>query len=115
MSTTATIIVLLTAAWVGFSAYAVFTHKGWVVDNFVDYGVPRRWWAWLGAAKALGAVGLVAGLWIPAVGIAAATGLGLYFLGAVVTVLRARAYTHTPFPLLYLTPVVAAGLLLGAA
>lgn len=110
MSTT-TIVVLLTAAWVGFSAYSVFTHKAWVVDNLADYGVPRTWWIWLGTAKAVGAVGLVAGIWIPAIGILAAIGLALYFLGAVLTVLRARAFAHVPFPLLYLAPILAAGVL----
>jgi len=111
MSLAATLIVLLAAAWVGFSAFAVFTHKSWVVDNLADYGVPRSWWGWLGSVKALGAAGLLTGLWVPAVGVAAATGLALYFLGAVVTVLRARAYSHIPFPLLYLGPVVVAGVL----
>ncbi|MFD9066917.1 DoxX family protein [Kitasatospora purpeofusca] len=36
---------------------------------------------------------------------AAAVGLILYFLGAVVTCLRARSYSTVPFPLLYLAPV----------
>jgi len=111
MSTTTTVVLLFTAAWVGFSAYSLFTHKPWVVDNLADYGVPRAWWPWLGSAKALGSAGLVVGLWVPAIGIAAAIGLVLYFLGAVTTVLRAHAYTHVPFPLLYLAPVVAAGVL----
>lgn len=111
MSTTTAVVLLLTGAWVGFSAFSVYTHKAWVVDNLADYGVPRSWWLWLASAKALGAAGLVLGVWIPAIGIAAAVGLGLYFLGAVLTVLRARAYTHVSFPLLYLAPVVAAGLM----
>jgi DoxX-like family len=111
MSTTTTVVVLLSAAWVGFSAFSVYTHKAWVVDNLADYGVPRSWWVWLGTAKALGAVGLVVGLWAPAIGIAAAIGLVLYFVGALLTVLRARAFAHVPFPLLYLAPIVAAGLM----
>lgn len=111
MSTITTVIVILTAAWVGFSAFAVFAHKAWVVDNLADYGVPRSWWVWLGSAKTFGAIGLVVGLWWSAIGIAAAIGLTLYFLGAVVTVVRARAFGHIPFPLLYLVPVVVAGLL----
>lgn len=115
MSTTATIVVVLASAWVGFSAFSVFTHKSWVVDNFVQYGVPPTWWAWLGGAKALGAAGLVLGLWIPAIGVAAAIGLTLYFLGAIYTVLRARAWSHAPFPVLYLAPVVAAGLMTAGA
>jgi hypothetical protein len=112
MDTSTTVIVIVVAAWVGFSAYAVLTGRAWVVDNLADYGVPASWWPWLGAAKALGAAGLVAGIWAPAVGQAAAVGLVLYFIGAVLTVLRARAYGHVAFPLLYLTPVVVAGMLL---
>jgi hypothetical protein len=115
MSTITNIVVILAAAWVGFSAYSVFTHKSWVVDNFVDYGVPQSRWVWLGLAKALGVVGLIVGLWIPPIGVAAAAGLSLYFIGAVITVLHARVYAHTPFPLLYLAPVVAAGLLMANA
>lgn len=112
MDTTTTVIVALIAAWVGFSAYAVLTGKSWVVDNLADYGVPRRWWPWLGITKLLGTAGLVAGIWIPALGLAAAVGLVLYFVGAVFTVLRARAYGHVVYPLLYLTPVVGAGILI---
>ena len=111
MNTTATVIVVLAAAWVGFSAFSLLTDKPWVTDNLVDYGVPRSWWVWLGTAKALGAVGLVAGIWVPVAGVAAAAGLVLYFTGAVLTVVRARAYAHLPFPVLYLGPVVAAGVL----
>ncbi len=115
MSTATTIVLLLTGAWVGFSAYSVYTHKAWVVDNLADYGVPRTWWVWLGAIKAIGSLGLILGVWVPAIGIAAAIGLALYFVGAAITVLHARAYTHVPFPLLYLAPVVAAGVMTASA
>lgn len=111
MSITATVVIVLAAAWVGFSAFSIYAQKAWVVDNLADYGVPRSWWVWLGTAKALGAIGLVVGVWIPAIGIAAAVGLAVYFLGAVLTVLRARAYSHVAFPLLYLAPVVVAGVM----
>jgi hypothetical protein len=114
MSTLSSVIVAVVAGWVGFSAYAVLTRQPWVVDNLADYGVPRRWWPWLGALKGLGTTGLVAGLWLPALGLAAAIGLALYFVGAVVTVLRARAYRHIAFPLLYLTPVAVAGVVLAS-
>jgi hypothetical protein len=114
MSTT-TVVVIVSAGWVAFSAYALLSHQSWVVDNLADYGVPRRWWPWLGTAKLLGAAGLLAGIWVPALGLAAAVGLVLYFTGAVVTVLRARAYGHVAFPVLYLAPVVAAGALLAGS
>jgi hypothetical protein len=97
------IVTVLAAAWVAFSAYAVLTRAAWVVQPLASYGVPRSWWPWLGAAKAAGAAGLLAGI-----------GLVLYFVGAVITVLRARSYATVAYPMLYLVPVVAA-LLLGSA
>ena len=115
MNTAHTIMTVLAAAWVGFSAYATFTRASWVVDNLADYGVPTTWWPWLGTAKATGAIGLLVGLAIPPVGIAATIGVALYFLGAVVTVVRAGAYAHVPFPLMYLVPVVVAAALGAAA
>jgi hypothetical protein len=30
----------------------------------------------------------------------------MYFAGAALTVVRARSYSHVPFPLLYMAPVV---------
>jgi hypothetical protein len=115
MNTLQDVVVVLVAGWVGFSSYAVLTRQSWVVDNLADYGVAERWWPWLGTAKAVGAVGLALGTWLQPVGLAAAAGLTVYFVGAVVTVLRARAFGHLPYPLLYLGPVLLAGLLVAAA
>jgi len=111
MNTAHTIVTIVAAAWVGFSAYATSTLAPWVVNNLADYGVPSSWWPWLAAAKAAGAVGLLIGLVVPVVGFVATIGLAIYFLGAVVTVVRARAYGHVPFPLMYLAPVVVAAAL----
>ena len=107
MSTTAIVVTVVAAAMVGFSAASVFFRAKWVVEPFIDYGVPRSWWNWLGAAKAVGAAGLVVGLFAPVIADLAAVGLVLYFAGAVVTVLRARSYSHVPFPILYVAPVIA--------
>src|SRR3954447_8990212 len=107
MSTAHLIVTLAAAAFVGFSAVSVFTHAKWVVEPITEYGVPRAWWAWLGTGQAAGAAGLVVGLFVPPIGVAAAIGLVLYFTGAVVTVARARSYGHLVFPVLYLAPVVA--------
>ncbi|MEV0617078.1 DoxX family protein [Nonomuraea sp. NPDC050404] len=108
MSTAATIVTVLAALWVGFSAYSLLRRAEWVTKPLTDYGVPRSWWAWLGAAKAAGALGLLVGLFVPVIGIAAGVGLVLYFTGAVVTVLRARSYSTVVYPILYLVPVIAA-------
>ncbi|TWP48712.1 DoxX family protein [Lentzea tibetensis] len=108
MSTTHVVLTLVGAAMAAFSAFSIFIRATWVVDPLAAYGVPAAWWPWLGAAKAAGAAGLVAGLFVPVIGIAAGIGLVLYFTGAAITVLRARSYGHVAFPLLYMAPVVAA-------
>lgn len=115
MSTVATVVVVIAAAWVGFSGYSLLARKPFVVESLVQYGVPERWWPWLGAAKASGAAGLLAGLAVPEVGVAAAIGLVVYFAGAAVTVAHARAFAHLPFPLLYLAPALAAGVLIAGS
>lgn len=107
MSTSYVVVTILAAAWVGFSAGSIFFRATWVVEPLTEYGVPRSWWSWLGTAKAAGAAGLLVGLYEPVIGVVAGIGLVLYFAGAVLTVIRARSYSHIPFPLLYLAPVVA--------
>ena len=115
MSTAYVVITILAAAWVAYSAVAVFVRAKWVTQALADYGVPRRWWPWLGTAKLAGAAGLVVGLLVPVIGVLAEAGLVVYFTGAVVTVLRARYFWHVPYPLVYLAPVVASIVLRVAA
>ncbi|MDR6976373.1 hypothetical protein J2X68_003061 [Streptomyces sp. 3330] len=106
-STAYVVVTLVGAVMAGFSAASVLLRAEWTVKPLADYGVPRSWWPWLGGAKAAGAAGLLAGLFVPVVGVLAAIGLILYFLGAAATVLRARWFAHVPFPLVYAAPVVA--------
>lgn len=106
MSTAYTVVTLVGAALVAFSAGTIFFRARWVVQPLVDYGVPRSWWPWLATAKAVGAAGLLVGLAVPVIGVMAGIGLVLYFAGAVITVVRARWYSHIPFPLIYMAPVV---------
>jgi hypothetical protein len=107
MSTAYVVVTILAAAWVGFSAGSLFFRAKWVVEPLTDYRVPHSWWPWLATAKAAGAAGLLIGLFVPVIGVMAGIGLVLYFTGAVVTVVRARWYSHIPYPLVYLAPVVA--------
>ncbi|SRR6266540_3295282 len=108
MSIAYIVVTLLAAALVAFSAGAVFFHAKWVVEPLTGYGVPRSWWPWLGTAKAAGAAGLLVGLFVPVIGVLAGICLVLYFIGAVITVVRARWYSHIPAPLTYLAVVVGA-------
>ncbi|MFF0276223.1 MULTISPECIES: DoxX family protein [unclassified Streptomyces] len=108
MSTAAVVVTAVAAFMAGFSGASVFLRAAFVVEPLAAYGVPRSWWNPLGAAKVAGALGLVVGFWVPVIGTLAAIGLVLYFAGAVITVLRARAYGHAAFPLVYMAPAVAA-------
>ena len=51
-------------------------------------GIPRKWVPVLGALLAAGAAGLLAGLAVPLLGTLAASGLVLYFIGAIIAHLR---------------------------
>ncbi|MFG2621717.1 DoxX family protein [Streptomyces sp. NPDC048507] len=107
MSTTATVLTLVAAFMAAFSGVSMLRGASFVVEPLVAYGVPASWWTRLAAAKIAGALGLLAGFLVPAVGVAAAIGLVAYFTGAVITVLRARAYAHVAFPMIYAAPAVA--------
>lgn len=75
--------------------------------------VPDSWMPRLAALKAAGAVGLVAGLWITPIGAAAAVGVTLYFIGAVIAHLRVKDFELAPAAVL--TLVAAAALILRLA
>ncbi|GIH79699.1 DoxX family protein [Planobispora longispora] len=107
MFTAYVVVTVTTAAGNVAAAIVDFARAGWVLGNMSKYGVPHSWIYPLGAAKAAGALGLLAGLAVPAIGIAAAAGLLLYFAGAVFTVARAHWYSHLPYPALFL--LLAAG------
>jgi hypothetical protein len=114
MSIAHIIVTVLAIALVAISAGVTYARAGFVVKQLTEYGVPRSWWPWLGTAKAAGALGLLAGLFLPGIGVAAGICLVLYFIGALITVLRARCYSHIQAPLVYLAPVVGS-LVLGLA
>jgi len=107
MYTARIVVTIVAALWVAFSAASVLLGAGWIEKSLTSYGVPRSCWPWLGVTKLAGAAGLVGGLFVPQLGIAAAIGLIVYFTGAVITVLRARWYSHIPYPLIYVAPVIA--------
>ena len=76
--------------------------------------MPESWLNTLGALKTAGALGLLLGLiGVPLVGTAAAIGLVLFFVGAIITHLRARDYSIGP-AIAFLLLAVAA-LVLGLA
>jgi hypothetical protein len=97
---TAFIVVTVTTAIVTAGiAIADLIPAGFVLANSAKVGVPRSWLPALGVVKLAGAAGLVVGLLgLPALGIAAAVGLVLFFVGAVMTHLRAHVLYNIAFP-----------------
>lgn len=83
------IVTTLTAATNAYVAVNDFTQAEWVIANMNKVGLPAWSLRPLGALKALGAFGLVAGVLVPALGITAAAGLVLFFTGAVIAHARA--------------------------
>lgn len=99
MHTTSLVITLITAIITGGIAVPDFIPAKFVLANSAEVGVPRSWLPALGATKLAGAVGLVAGLVsLPALSIASAAGLVLYFVGAVAAHLRAHVLYNIAFP-----------------
>lgn len=97
------VVTLLAAGTNAYAATVDLTRAGWVIDNMSRLGVPEPWLPTLGVLKAAGAAGLLVGIAVPPIGVAAAAGLVAYFLGAVATVVRARWFAHVyPLPFLAL-------------
>jgi len=97
------VITLITAVLTAGIAVADLIPAGFVLANSAEVGVPRSWLPALAAVKLAGAGGLVVGLLIlPTLGIAAAVGLVLFFVGAVLTHLRAGVLYNIAFPGAYL-------------
>ncbi len=111
MFTAYVVVTILTAGANIFSALCDFVCYEQVGIAMAKAGVPDSWMTTLGFLKAAGALGLLAGIGVPWVGTAAAVGLTLFFVGAIITHLRARDYSFG-LAVIFLLLAVAA-LLLG--
>jgi hypothetical protein len=99
MDTAFVVITLTTAVVTAAIAVADLIPARFVLANSAEVGVPRSWLPPLATAKLAGAAGLFVGLLgLRALGIAAAVGLVLFFVGAVVTHVRARVLYNIAFP-----------------
>ncbi|WP_336086174.1 DoxX family protein [Nocardia sp. SSK8] len=97
-------LTVLLALVTGAGSVLGYTHHPIPVTAAAQVGVPRSWMVYLATALGAGALGLLTGLAFPPLGIAAATGLVLYFLGAVLAHLRVNDYALTqPTALLLLS------------
>ena len=109
MFTAYIVATVLAAAANIFSATLDFIRYKQVLINMAKAGVPESWITTLGALKAAGALGLLIGIRVPLIGTAAAIGLILFFVGAIITHLRAQDYSFglaVAFLLLAVTALV---------
>src|SRR5437588_12922108 len=93
MFTPYVVVTILAAAANIFSATLDFIRFKQVLIKMAKAGVPESWITMLGILKAAGAVGLLIGIGVPLIGMAAAIGLILFFVGAIITHLRAHDYS----------------------
>lgn len=107
MVTAYLIVTFVAAAANFFSAGADFVRYPQVAISMDRAGVPQSWMMPLGMLKAAGAAGLLVGIVVPPIGIAAAAGLVLFFIGALVTHVRGHFYAFA-FPSAFLALAVAA-------
>jgi hypothetical protein len=93
MFTAYVVVTLMAIAANTFAATADFMRLKFILITAAKVGVPESWLPMLGTLKAAGALGLLVGLiGVPLIGTAAAVGLILFFVGAIITHLRLRDY-----------------------
>jgi hypothetical protein len=92
MFTTYAVVTALCATALTFSATLDFIRYDEVLTKMEQAGVPFSWLNLIGAAKAAGALGVVIGIAVPWIGTAAATGVVLFFVCAIITHLRVHDY-----------------------
>jgi hypothetical protein len=85
-------VTVVAAAANVFAAALDFVRSQKILGAMARLGVPERLLPLLGIVKAIGAVGLLAGIGAPTIGTAAAVGLVVFFVGAIITHLRAHDY-----------------------
>src|SRR5450759_3077530 len=81
-----TVLVALMVAFSGIGKVRRDPRQVKVIHETV--GVPLKYLPLLAVCEFAGALGLVAGIWWPALGVAAAIGLMIYFVGAIFSHLR---------------------------
>ncbi|MET7656098.1 MULTISPECIES: DoxX family protein [unclassified Streptomyces] len=85
-----------------------------ITEGMHKIGVPDSWFPRLSALEIVGALGLIVGIFYRPLGIAASVGIIGYFIGAIITHLRAKDTKGLPMPTVLMV-VAAAPLLFGIA
>ncbi|MCO6007206.1 DoxX family protein [Actinoallomurus purpureus] len=102
------IVGILLAVVLLLSASGKLTRNEKIVEGITGIGVPLGMFPFLAACEIAGAVGLVIGLWYAPLGVAAAIGVVLYFVGAAGAHLRKSDFKGLPNALVMLIVAAAA-------
>ncbi len=89
-------LLVLAAIQLG-DAAACVKPMAFIAACFDDVNFPRRFWWVFTPIKLTAAVGLVVGVWVPEIGLAACLGLVLYFVLAMGAHVRARDFGRNFF------------------
>lgn len=112
MFTAYLVVTLLAATLNGCAAVANLIGHDYPKRQADQLGVPRWSTVPLGVLLGAGALGLLVGLRVPEIGVLAAGGLVLYFVGALLAHLRARDYHLAPWAAYFAAAVAALGVAL---
>jgi len=104
------VVTILAAAANIFSATLDCIRYKPILINMAKVGVSESWITTLGILKAAGALGLLIGIGVPAVGIAAAAGLVLFFIAAIIIHLRGHDHSFGLAIVFLLLAIAALGL-----
>jgi flagellar biosynthesis protein FliQ len=107
MFTAYIVVSVLAAAANIFAATLDFIRYNQILINMAKVGVSESWITTLGILKAAGALGLLIGIAVPSIGVAAAIGLVVFFIGAIITHARAHDYSFGPAMVFLLLAVAA--------
>lgn len=102
MSVAYAVVGILLALGVFASATAQITRNKVILETLAHLDVPLRILPFLATCLAAGGIGLLVGLWYTPLGIAAAIGLVLYFVGAMAAHMRKGDFKGLPAPALFL-------------
>jgi hypothetical protein len=106
-------ITILASAFTGIAAVTYLIGHEYPKAQIDMKRLPRSWVPMLGTVLAAGALGLLAGFAVPLLGTLAATGLVLYFVGALIAHLRVGSRKLVGWAVFFSTAVAALAVNLG--
>jgi hypothetical protein len=102
MHTTYVVVTVIAAFANFYAASNDFVRPAWIVQNMSRLAVPQSRLGLLGILKIAGGIGLLAGFWVPVIGVVAGSCLVVFFIGAIGVAIRAKWPSHIPFPTVWL-------------